>query len=179
MKRDIDRSGYQKGSVVTEIVLMAAMLVFIILPVFSAVMEKYLLTEKARVIRDAVDMTNISAYNALAAEDLGKAAVDISYQRALDIYKEILGSNLKLEEDMDPEPDSVAEGRVEVLSLVICRDGFPLYCPDGAVITRPAVHSSINVPVKPSLYRGIILGMLGKEHIDIVVHVDSEIPLNN
>lgn len=158
---------------------MAAVLVFVIMPVFSTVIEKYVLMEKARVIRDAVDMTNISAYNALSAKELGKAAVDLSYTEVLDIYGEILGRNLKLGEDMDPETDSVAEGRVEVLSLVVYNSGFPAVCPDGATIKRPSVHSCINVPVKPSLYRSIILGMLGKEHIDIVVHVDSEIPLDN
>ncbi len=168
-----------KGSIVTEIVLMAAMLVFVILPIFSTVMEKYVLMEKARVIRDAIDMTNISAYNALAAKDLGKLTVDLSYSEALDIYKEMLIRNLKLGTDLNSKPDSIVEGRVEVLSLVVYSVGFPVTCPDGAVITKPAVHSSINVPVKPSLYRGIILNMLGKEHIDIVVHVDSEIPLNN
>ncbi len=173
------KAGYNKGSVVTEIVVMAAMLVFIILPVFSAIAEKYVLMEKSRVIRDAADMTNISAYNALSATVLGKAAVDVSYTEALDIYAEMLGRNLRLDEDMDPEPDSVAEGRVEVLSLIVYSDGFPAACPEGVSITRPTVHSCIRVPVKPSLYRGIILEMLGKDSIDIVVHVDSEIPLDN
>ncbi len=175
----MDRSGYIKGSVVTEVVLMAAMLVFMIMPVFSVVIEKYVLMEKARVIRDAVDMTNISAYNALTAVNLGKASVDISQTEALDIFREMLGRNLRLDGDMNPKSDSVAEGRVEVMSLMICGSGFPAACPEGAVITKPTVHSCIRVPVKPSLYRGIILSMLGKDHIDIVVHVDSEIPLDN
>ena len=56
----------ERGSAVTQVVLMAALLVFIILPVFSAVIEKYILLEKARVIRDSVDMANLSAYNALS-----------------------------------------------------------------------------------------------------------------
>ncbi len=168
-----------KGSVVTEVVLMAAMLVFIILPVFSAVTEKYVLMEKARVIRDTVDMTNISAYNSLTASELGKAVVDMSQAKIMDIYREMLARNLKLDGNMDPKSDSIAEGRVEVLSLVVCSSGFPAVCPEGVTITKPTVHSCIQVPVKPSLYRSIILGMLGKEHIDIVVHVDSEIPLDN
>jgi hypothetical protein len=167
------------GSIVTEVVLMAAMLVFIIMPVFSAVTEKYVLMEKARVIRDTVDVTNISAYNALTASELGKAAVDMSQTKILDIYREMLARNLKLDGNMDPKSDSIAEGRVEVLSLVVRSSGFPAVCPEGETITRPTVHSCIQVPVKPSLYRSIILGMLGKEHIDIVVHVDSEIPLDN
>lgn len=177
--KDMDQNKYNKGSVVTEIVLMAAMLVFVIMPVFSAVIEKYVLMEKARVIRDAADMTNISAYNALSAADLGKTAVGMSRTEILDIYREMLGRNLKLDGDMDPKPDSVAEGRVEVLSLEVYTSGFPAECPEGVTIMRPTVHSCINVPVRPSLYRGIILGILGRDYIDIVVHVDSEIPLDN
>lgn len=168
-----------KGSAVTEIVLMAAVLVFVILPVFSAVTEKYVLAQKARVIRDSVDMTNISAYNSLSAVELGKTAVDMSREEIMNIYREILGLNLKLDGYLDPKPDSVAEGRVEVLSLEVFSQSFPAACPDGAIITRPAVHSCISVPVRPSLYRSVILGMLGRDHIDIVVHVDSEIPLDN
>lgn len=158
---------------------MAAMLVFVILPVFSSVMEKYVLLEKSRLIRDAVDMTNISAYNALDTADLSKVRVNVASVEAMDIFKEILSANLRLDDGLNPGPGSVAEGRVEVLSLEIYRTGFPVSCPDGTVITKPSVHSSINIPVKPSLYRSLILNLLGKEHIDVVVHVDSEIPVNN
>ena len=70
------KCGLEKGSAVTQTVLMAAMLVFVILPVFSAVIEKYILMEKARIIRDSVDMTNISAYNALSCTDLRKVRIE-------------------------------------------------------------------------------------------------------
>lgn len=167
------------GSVVTEIILMGALLVFIILPVFSSVIEKYILMEKSRAIRDTVDVTNISAYNALAASELGRDEIDADQSQITELYKKILSINLKLDAGMQPEPHSIAEGKVEILSVEVYSDGFPVVCPDGTVLTRPSIHSSISVPVRPSLYRGIILNMLGKDHIDIVVHVDSEIPVNN
>jgi len=167
------------GSVVTQIILFAAISVFIILPVFSAVIEKYILMAKARVIRDAVDVTNISAYNALAAPELGKVMIGADSSKILENYKEILALNLNLNDSLEPESDSVAEGKTEILSLEVYSGGFPVTCPDGEIITKPSVHSSIKVPVRPSLYRSIILNMLGKEYIDIVIHVDSEIPVNN
>lgn len=169
----------EEGTAVAEVIIAAAMLVFIILPVFSAVMEKYVLSEKVRIIKDAVDMTNISAYNALDTMELGMTGVDVSHSKAMDIYEKVLKANLNLDENLDPLPGSVAEGRVKVASLEIYRNGFPRSCPNGTSILRPSVHSCISIPVRPSLYRAVILSLLGRDHIDIVVHVDSEIPVNN
>ncbi|MDI9499561.1 MAG: hypothetical protein WAP56_08600 [Acetivibrionales bacterium] len=173
------KHSWERGSAVTQTVLMAAVLIFIIMPVFSAVIEKYILMEKARVITDSVDMTNISAYNALSSAELGKVRIGAERSDILEIYRHILSINLRLNDDLEPQPDSVAEGCVEVLSLEIFSSDFPAHCPEGVPITRPAVHSTIRVPVRPSLYRGIILGMLGREYVDIIVHVDTEIPVNN
>ena len=177
--RQMKKHSRERGSAVTQTVLMAAVLIFIIMPVFSAVIEKYILMEKARVITDSVDMTNISAYNALSSAELGKVRIGAERSDILEIYRHILSINLRLNDDLEPQPDSVAEGCVEVLSLEIFSSDFPAHCPEGVPITRPAVHSTIRVPVRPSLYRGIILGMLRREYVDIIVHVDTEIPVNN
>lgn len=168
-----------KGSAVADAVIAATVLVFVILPVFSAIAEKYILNAKAQVIRDAVDITNISAYNALNPDDLGKARVNTSREKCLRIFKDMLARNLRLDDNLDPKPGSVAEGRVEIKSLEIYSTGFPIVCPDGTAISRPSVHCTIMVPIKPSLYSSVVMNLLGKEHIGIVVHVDSEIPVNN
>lgn len=171
--------GKDAGSAVADVVIMAAVLVFVVFPVFSAVIEKYIVLDKARLIRDSVDMTNISVYDALNAESLGKVSVDFFDARADDIFQELLCRNLKLDSGLIPRRDSVAEAKVEILSLTFYMEGFPTICPNGSTIERPTVHSCINIPVRPSLYRGIILNLLGREHIDLIVHVDSEIPVNN
>jgi hypothetical protein len=168
-----------RGSAATETVIAAAVLIFMILPVFSVIIEKYILNVKAQVIRDAVDITNISVYNALNPDDLGKVRVNASGERCAEIFKDMLARNLKLDGNLDPEQGSVAEGHVEIKSLEIYNSGFPATCPDGTSILRPSVHSSVVIPVKPSLYRSLILSVLGKDHIDVTVHVDSEIPVNN
>ena len=177
--RQMAKYSRERGSAVTQVVLMAALLVFIILPVFSAVIEKYILLEKARVIRDSVDMANLSAYNALSCADLGRVRVEAERSEVLYIYRQILCKNLKLDEDMEPKPGSVAEGRVEILSLEVFTGDFPAWCHEGETLTKPSVHSSICVPVRPSLYRSIILKMLGRDYVDIIIHADTEIPVDN
>lgn len=169
----------EKGSAVVDVVVAAAMIIFVVLPVFSFVMEKYILEEKKRVIRDAVDMTNLSVYNALTAADLGRASVDLSTSDAMDIFESLLCSNLNLSSGLVPNDNSIAEGAVEVISLMVYTEAFPAQCPNQTVITRPTVHSVVKVQIKPALYRSLIMGLSGKEHIDLVVHVDSEIPVNN
>lgn len=170
---------HEKGSSVVDVVIAAAMLIFIILPVFSVVIEKYVLMEKARIIRDAVDMTNISVYNAINAGNLGRLLVNADREEALEIFEELLCVNLRLDEGLNPKAGSVAEGRVEISSLEMYTSGFPVTCPKGTKIVKPSVHSCINVPIEPSLYRRVVLSLLGRNYIDVEVHVDSEIPVNN
>lgn len=169
----------EKGSAVTAVVIAAAMVLLVILPVFAVIMDKFILLEKAEIIGSAVDMANISAYNALNAGSLGKVAVNFDYDEMLDIFRELLSDNLRLDEDLEPETDSIAEGQVIISSLEIYCNGLPLRCPNGVLIDRPSVHSCIDIPIKPSLYTGVILKLLGRENIVIKVHVDSEIPVNN
>ena len=168
----------KKGSAVVDVVIAAAVVIFVILPVFSAVIEKYIFAEKVRMIRDAVDMTNISAYNALNTESLGKVQVNADRSEVLKIFEELLCVNLNLDEGLMPKADSIAEGRVEVTSLEMYMSGLPAKCPMGTSIVKPSFHSCINVPIKPTLYTRVILEMLGRDYIEVVAHVDSEIPLN-
>lgn len=169
----------ERGSAVVDLVIAAAMVIFVILPVFSIIIEKYILMEKARMIRDAVDMTNISAYNALNAGNLGRTDVDAGRSKALKIFEELLSANLNLDEELDPKAGSIAEGRVKVNSLEMYMSGLPAECPGGNAIVKPSVHSSIIVSIEPSLYKRVVLSLLGRNYIDVEVHVDSEIPVNN
>lgn len=168
----------RKGSAAADVVIGAAIIVFVVLPVFSFIIEKYLILNKAQIIKDAVDMTNIAAYNAINAGNLGKAGVDIDMDKVEEIYRRLLMKNLNLAGDLAPLPGSLAEGRVSIKSLAVFTGGFPDVCPEGTGISRPSVHSIISIPVRPSLYRQLILNILGKQFIELEIHVDSEIPVN-
>ena len=154
------------GSAVVDVLVAAAIILFVILPLFSAVIEKYILFNKAQIIEDVVDMTNISVYNALLTTSLGMQSVAMDYQQAEAIFRTYLSRNLKLEDDLTPKESSIAEGTVTVKSLIIDQNAH-------------TVHSMVSIPIRPTLYRQLILDAIGKEYITIEIRVDTEIPVNN
>jgi hypothetical protein len=169
----------RRGSAAVDVIIGAAMIVFVILPLFSAVVERFILINKAQIVRDALDMTNISSYNSINTGELGKATVGFETGSALRIFRTILAANLNLDEELNPLPRSIAEDTVIIESIAVYTGGFPKTCPDGTQLTRPSVHSSVSVPVRPSLYRRLLLELIGKDFINMRVHTDTEIPLDN
>ncbi|HHW49117.1 MAG TPA: hypothetical protein GXX14_10965 [Clostridiaceae bacterium] len=167
-----------KGSSVVDVVIWAAIIVFVIMPVFAAVIEKFILLNKIQVIKDAVDITNISTYNSIVAEYLGKTIVEFDRDKVYNIYRELLSENLNLNWDLSPRDGSIAKGNVRIESIVLYTSQFPAVCPEGLEIKRPAVHSVVTVPIKPALFSEMILNMLGKQNIELKIHVDSDIPLD-
>ena len=167
-----------KGSAVADMLVGAAVVVFVILPLFSVMMERYTISIKAEMIRDAVDMTNMSTYNAMNAAALGKGTVTLEQEQIPDIYQYLLARNLKLEGDLSPEEGSIAEGPVQIESLKAYPGGTGETCPDGTFINRPSVHSCLIIPVKPLLFEEMLLQVLGKQYIELKIHVDTEIPVN-
>lgn len=172
-------SDARRGSATVDVVVGAAVIIFVILPLFSAVVERVILLNKAQIARDALDMVNLSAYNSLNARELGKTTVGFESGEAMEIYRTLLAANLRLDGSLNPLPGSIAEGTVSIESIVVCSGGLPSVCPNGKRLTRPSVHSCISIPVAPSLYRRLLLDLIGKEHLDMRVHTDTEIPLNN
>ena len=171
-----------KGSGTMDVLIIGAIIIFVLLPVFSAIMERYMLLVKVQAIKDAVDLTNLSSYFAMETEILGKGDVSFDEDKLLGKYKEMLAKNLRLDDGLNPEEGSIADCQVRIESVVLYseyNEDFPASCPEGASIMRPAVHSSIVVPVKPVFFAGIIKSLSGKEYIELKVHVDSDIPINN
>lgn len=171
-----------RGSGIMDVLITGAIIIFVLLPVFSAVMEKYMLLIKAQAVKDAVDITNLSSYYAMETEVLGKGNVSFNENQLLRIYSEMLAKNLCLDAGLNPLEGSIADSRVDIESITFYSDydqEFPVTCPDGTVIVRPAVHSSIIVPVKPVFFAGLIELLSGKEYFELKAHVDSDIPVNN
>lgn len=168
----------RRGSAAVDVIIGAAMIIFVILPLFSAVIERFILLNKAQIVRDALDMTNISAYNSLRTWELGKTTVSFESGKALQIYRVLLSENLNLDEGLNPLSRSIAEDTVSIDSIVIYTGELPTVCPNGTHLTRPSVHSCVSIPVRPSLYRQLLLDLIGRDYLDMRVHMDTEIPLN-
>lgn len=168
----------RRGSAMVDVIIGAAMIVFVILPLFSAVVERFILFNKAQIARDALDMTNISTYNSLNSAELGKTSVIFVSGETQQIYRDILSENLRLDNGMNPLPQSIAEGTVRIESIIIYTEGLPAVCPNGTHLTRPSIHSCVSIPVRPSLYRQLLLDLIGKDYLDMRVHMDTEIPID-
>lgn len=168
----------RKGSAAVDVVIGAAIIIFVVLPMFSVVIERFILINKAQIVKDALDMTNMAVYDSIIAGRLGKTSVDFEPGVVRQVFRELLSENLKLDADMEPLPDSIADGRVGIESIEIYTADLPQKCSEGTVLSRPSVHSCVSIPVRPTLYRRIISGILGRDHINMRVHMDSEIPLD-
>lgn len=168
-----------RGSAGLDVLLYAfAFLVFVVFPVYAIVIEKAVINIKSAEIIDAIDLTNIAVYKNLSVTDTSVTIIDFDSGIG-NTYRQILAENLKLNPDMTPAENSIAEGTVAVNSVAVYSGGFPVMCPNGKTLTRPTVHSTVTVPVKPSLYREIILNIAGIPQFELVIHRDTELPVNN
>ncbi len=174
MIRKID-GGFGIAGMLTGIFL----LIFVIFPVSFFIIEKGIFNTKACFIRDAVDMANLSLYNAMNAESLSACAIEFDQTRMIDIYKKILARNLKLDDGLMPLEGSIAANGVTIKSLEAYISGLPLTCPLGTGLKRPSIHSVVTVPLRPSFYRGILSAITGVEYYDYTIHADTDLPVNN
>lgn len=170
-----------RGSTTFNVLLFTMLLVFVVFPIFSVVFDKHVLLVKAQSIKDSIDITNISTYKVMKTTDKSKEIIVMDQVQLLEAYKMLLAKNMNLNPDMTPKEKSIAQGPVIIDSLIIYPKGilFPITCPMGKEIKRPTVHAVVKVPVKPSLYRQILLTALSKDYVELIIHVDSDIPVNN
>lgn len=169
-----------KGEVINSIIMYLMIVAFVIFPVMSAVIEKYILGIKVQEIKDSMDLSNISTYYALTMGSTSSGNIELDSPKALVILKKYTAINLNLNSDLTPGGSGcIADGQVTVKSVNIYTNDFPKTCPNGRTIKRITVHSLVTVPLKPELYAASILKALGRSTIDIDVHEDTEIPLDN
>ncbi len=169
----------EKGSTLVDMLIFLFIIVFIVLPLFAAVVEGYLLLNKTQILRDAVDMASISSYIAINGSVLGRKEIKVDADMLSEIWSSFLATNLKLAPDLTPEKGSIVDGRVEILELEAYTSGLPLVCSNGDRLLRPSIHSVVSFPVMPSLFGKMILKLSGCEYFKIIIHIDSEIPMND
>lgn len=177
MDRRFLRSNKGVSSVFYVFVL-SGIIVFILIPLLSAVMDKYILQNKLQKIKDSLDITNIAVFNAIVTEQYSIQVLSLDAPEVDSIYKRLLAKNLKLNEDLTPTESSVADGQVIVDEKVLYAS-VPNTCPYGTNIVRPTIHCKITVPVKPILLRRMVYEVLGKDLFNLNIHVDTEIPIDN
>ncbi len=169
----------ERGLSITEVLIGLAGVIFILLPLFTFVSEKHILFDRTQIIEDSVDLSNISLYNAISPSRLSEGEVYVDEDRMADIFLRLLRRNLGLDENMGPGPNTFVSDKVQVESLKFYAGRTVVTCPDGNEIKGPCIHSTVIIPVKPVFFQRLILDFLNRENIELRIHVDSEIPVNN
>ena len=173
-----------KGSIVSDMLMLTLVIIFVVIPLFGAVFEQYLLLLKGQAIKDAIDLTNLAAYNAMKIPEKSETEIKVTINDVKSNYIPMLVLNMNLNSDLSPKANSIAGGAVEIINITVYPKGmnFPVTCPEGGSISRPSVHSIIKVPIKPALYWNIykfLTGSTGDGMRDCNIHVDTELPCNN
>lgn len=173
-----------KGSMVSDILILTLVIVFIVIPLFSAVFDQYFLLLKGQAVKGAIDLTNLAAHNAMKTSEKSETEIKLAINDIKSNYIPMLALNMNLNSDLSPEANSVADGAVEIMNITVYPKGmnFPVTCPEGGKINRPSVHSVIKVPIKPALYWNIykfFIGGSGSGVKEYHIHVDTELPCNN
>ena len=173
-----------KGSIVSDLLIFTLVVVFIILPLFSAVFDQYILLLKAQAIKDAIDVTNLAAYNAMKIPEKSETQITAAANDIRSNYMPMLALNLNLNSNLTPKENSIVNRTIEIVNITVYPKGmaFPVTCPKGGLIRRPSVHTVIKVSMKPALYWNIykfLTGTAGDGMREYNIHVDTELPYNN
>ncbi|QUI25915.1 hypothetical protein HZI73_26240 (plasmid) [Vallitalea pronyensis] len=156
-----------KGSSgILSILLIAFFVIFLIMPVFAAVFEKQMMTKIARdtksIIKDSLEAT----YTTLNIEKTSIKDIEFTsdFKQIFDKY---VIDNLNLNVDFTPTDKSMADAKVQVTELQY-EDR-----------TRKFINVKVILPIKPHIYRQILLSIMGKEWIGYEIPYTLSLPVDN
>lgn len=174
----IDLLKNTKGQGLGLFIFFMLILVFIVIPLFSAIVEKQLTQLKISDIGESIELSSIATYDSLVSSSLSDTIVSIDSIEATNTFKKYLADNLNINSDLTPKPSGIIAGTVVVNSFQIYVSSFPRTCPNGKLLTKPSIHTFITVPVTPTLYKYSILQVLGEDKKNLKFHYDTEIVLD-
>ena len=119
---------------------------------------------------DAVVAAALAALKSTNPVDIAYGEYVLDPNAARDTFYEYLRKNMKLDENMNPLPGSVAAGPVHVDEFIVYNPGsYPTFCPRGTFIKNTSIHVVISFKAK----RPALTGLFGK-YVEIVIHRDVD-----
>lgn len=143
-----DRKGTASAVIGMIFVMIAMMLI-------ALVFDTAFIFAKRDAIKQALDYSNMAVYRNLNEEKLAEGILEIDKTTAQDTFQEFLIKNLRLDSSLNPLPDSLAAGPVEVEDFrVFNSEDLPNTDGLGNLVTEVSVYSQIRIPLKP-VFSGI------------------------
>lgn len=129
--------------------------VMIAMMLIALVFDTAFIFAKRDAIKQALDYSNMAVYRNLNEEKLAEGILEIDKTTAQDTFQEFLIENLRLDSSLNPLPDSLAAGPVEVEDFrVFNSEDLPNTDGLGNLVTEVSVYSQIRIPLKP-VFSGI------------------------
>ncbi|GKX32298.1 hypothetical protein SH1V18_47780 [Vallitalea longa] len=156
----------EKGEIgVFELILFTGIVLFILMPIFTAAYEKQIMYKIGRdsndIIKDSLEATYVTLN--IKRGSTKKIEFDDKFKRTFESY---IRENMKLNVDFTPKDESMADAKIKVLELK--RINYP----------RKSVKVKLLLPIKPHLYRQIILDLMGKEWIGYEIVQEVSLPVD-
>ncbi|HBQ64715.1 MAG TPA: hypothetical protein DD727_07310 [Clostridiales bacterium] len=160
-----------------DAVLAAGILLCLILPISGFVTEKYIMLLTLQEISDAVDMACMSAYQALNPGAASDSRILVEPEKFESGFRYYLALNLKLTDDMMPEPGAIVTGQVHIRELTIYTGPFPEQCSRGTSLSGPTVHAVITAGAHDGILRPLLAG--NGETRQVTVHRDVDLLIDD
>jgi len=146
-------------------------LFFVPFAIFSIfLIESKLLYIQKSTIDDAVVSAGLAALKSPNLVDIAYGEYKLDPSLARDVFNEYLKKNLKLDNNFNPLPGSVAIAPVKVKEFVVYNpEDLPTECPNGTAVRNTTIHVVVSARVK----RPALRGLYGDE-VEIVVHRDID-----
>ena len=166
---------------VLEIILFTCVILFIIFPIFSIVIEKVILDLKSDEIKGIIKDATESTFIALNIDTTSVENIDVDLDRFKEVFERYIKTNFNLKEDFKPKDNSMVDGPVKINKIIFYgTNSLPFTHPTKEITyNRPFIEVEVIFPIKPHLYRKVILDALGKEYLEVTINYHYTLPINN
>ena len=131
--------------------------------------SKLLYTEKS-MADDAIVASCLAALKSNNPYDAAYGEYYLEPVAARNTFNKYLKANMKLDDDYNPLPGSIANSQVKVEDFRIYNPGdYPTACPRGVLINKTALHVVVRFQIK----RPALTGLFGKT-VNITIHRDVD-----
>jgi len=149
-------------------VLMGLAIIMTGVMAFALMFDIGYLIMRRDVAKNALDFSNMAVYREINEDRLADGELYINKGPAEDTFLNYLQHNFKLDSSLNPLPNSIACGQVEVVSFeVFNSDDLPATDTLGNTIDEVSVHSRLVVPLEP-----MFIGLFTTVNMPVAITTD-------
>lgn len=134
------------------------------------IIESKLLNTQYNMADDAIVTAGLGALKSADPIELAYGEWHLDSSSARKVFNDLLKKNMKLDNNFNPLPGSVAISPVKVEEFIVYNpEDYPTECPRGTLINNTSIHVVVSFKMK----RPVLHGLFGKE-VSTKIHRDLD-----